>query len=363
MRHTRLVSVALCASAALLLGGLARSGALRADDAPFPAGESTQDLHGLKVTLEMPKAFDASAEHSLVVVLHGLGGTADGMGRALQFLNEKDYVIAAPKSVGQGWEKSDLDAVKEIVKELKAKVKVGAGRLHGVGFSNGGWNLHTMVFDPDLGFATGAWVAAGCREGSPEKSARKTFGAIAFAGSEDPNRSAAQATVGYLEDKVKSVEFHEQAGIGHEWPRELMPYFGWWLDVQEGRFTPGACRAFEWDDPVRLTQVVEGGTGVKAGAFAYVYDAAAVDDAAAKELENDLFRDPSVQFFGRQLVALMAQRDVLDGALAAAKVKSVPAVVVFDASGKVKNVLTAPFKAKSLASALKAVAPEKKQPK
>jgi hypothetical protein len=219
-----------------------------------------------------------------------------------------------------------------------------------------------VVFDEELGFATGAWVAAGCREGSPGKSARKSFAAIAMAGSDDGNRASAAASVDYLEEKVKSVEFHEQAGIGHEWPRELMPYYGWWLDVQEGRFTPGACKAFAWADAGRLGEIAADGTGGKAGAFAYVYDKDATTDADAKELENEVLRDPAVHSRRPPLTPETASGAALEEFRATANENSLPAVIVHDPAGKPKSVVTAPFKAKTLAAALNVVAPSKKPP-
>jgi poly(3-hydroxybutyrate) depolymerase len=71
--------------------------------APFPAGESTQKLEGLKCTVEMPAGFDVAKEHSLVVILHGFGGTDDGMARSLMHLCKEDFVVVAPKSSGEGW--------------------------------------------------------------------------------------------------------------------------------------------------------------------------------------------------------------------------------------------------------------------
>ena len=336
---------------------------LLAADPPFPIGESEQTLHGLKCTLVLPKDFDAAKPRSMVVVLHGLGGTATGMARALTFLAEKDFAVVAPKSVGNGWEKSDLDKVKLIVADLKTKLNVGEGRLHGVGFSNGGWNLHTIAFDPELKFTSGAWVAAGCRSGAPDRKQAKTFDAIALAGTEDGNRSSAEATVPYLRDKVRSVEVHLQEGLGHKWPRELMPYYGWWITAIEGRFELGSTRAFPWKDAAALTKIRAEGTGYKGGAFAYVYAPGDAENPLTKQLENEFLRDPTVQFFGRQIQAFKLNREEAGELLAGVKLKTTPAIVTFDKKGKPKKVVEVPKKAKLISAALKSVAVRKKAPK
>ena len=47
---------------------------------------------------------------------------------------------------------------------------------------------------------------------------------------------------------MRSAEVRLQPNLGHKWPRELMPYYDWWVGVQEGRFTPGETLAFDWDE-------------------------------------------------------------------------------------------------------------------
>src|SRR5690242_1692594 len=91
-----------CLAAAVLsvVGAVAGARAFPADAPPFPAGESTQQLEGLKCTIEMPVGFDVALEHSLVVILHGNGGSDDGMARSLMHLCKEDFVVLAPKSRG-----------------------------------------------------------------------------------------------------------------------------------------------------------------------------------------------------------------------------------------------------------------------
>ena len=345
------------APAALLCVALS---AATAQDAPFPAGTSSQQLEGLNCSIVMPPKFDPEAERSMIVVLHGAGGTETGMAASLEFLAKDDYVILAPKSKGQVWEKDDLDRVKRIVADLKIRLKVGETRLHGVGFSNGGWNLAPVAFDEGLHFTSACWVAAGYNGGKPPKHAKKGMGVIALAGAEDPNRASAEATPGLLADDVRSTEVRIQPNLDHKWPGELMPYYGWWVGVQEGRFVPGETLAFAWDpsdaDPPPPTD--DG----KSGSFVYWYGTDDVESDVAKEFQNETMQDAAVRFFGGQLRAVKRARADNEEAFAAAKLKETPAVVIYDTKGKVKKALQGKVKAKGLASALRSVAREKKMP-
>ena len=244
----------LAAAALMTTAGLAVG-----EDRPYPAGESSHEIEGLRWSIFMPDAFDAAQERSLIVVLHGAGGSEVNMARSLMHLAKDDYVIAAPKAVGQVWEPSDLERVRTAIAGLKERLNVGETRLHAVGYSNGGWNLAPVAFDEELRFSSACWIAAGYRGAKVPKHAEKGLGVLALAGSEDGNRDAAENTPRLLRDKVRSAEVRLQPGLGHKWPRELMPYYDWWVGVQEGRFEPGVTLAFEWegaktDPPPRRTR-------------------------------------------------------------------------------------------------------------
>src|SRR5690349_9720069 len=108
------------------------------EDAPlFPAGTSSQTLEGLQRSIVMPNDFDVAKEHSLIVILHGNGGSETGMAGGLQHLAKDDFVVCAPKSHGIGWDTpGDVDAVRRIAADLKKRLHVGERRLHVIGFSN-----------------------------------------------------------------------------------------------------------------------------------------------------------------------------------------------------------------------------------
>ena len=92
----------------------------------------------------------------------------------------------------------------------------------------------------------------------------------------------------------------------------------------------------------------------------YVYSRDDKDKPAAKKLQNEVFMDPLVRFFGSQLEAVMLKPSDRTAALG---VKTTPAVVVLKKDGTVKKLFAGKIKARSLASALRSVAPNRKPPK
>ncbi len=337
----------------------------RAEDQPFPAGTSTHEMHGLQCTMVMPKDYDPAAEHSLVVILHGMGGTGTGMASSIAFTAANGFVVCAPKSRGQGWSAEDVGDVRTIVAELKKTLNVGASRLHGVGYSNGAWNLAAVALDDDLRFASATWIAGGYTGGKVPKHAKKGLGVLALAGAQDGNRASAEKTPHLLGDDVRMAEVRIQPNLGHEWPRDHIPYWHWWMGVQEGRYVPGETLAFDWVESREAGLAALGSD--KNGAVEYWYSAedARLEGAQheqAKFLQNDLLQDRSVRFFGNQLTAWKLDSAEHAETFAALKIKSTPAIVTYDKKGKVKKVLTGKLKAKSVAAALRSVAATKKRP-
>jgi predicted esterase len=350
------------AALALLLASAAAGSPASAEDPPFPAGTSSRTLEGLRCSVVIPEAFDAAKEHSLLVILHGAGGTETGMAGTMAGMAAEDFVVVAPKSTADTWDKKDLDAVRRITASLKKRLHVGQGRLHGVGFSNGGWNLAPLVFDEELGFATACWVASGYKGGSVPKGARKTMGVLALAGEQDGNRDAAAKTPDLLRDKVRSAECLLQPFLDHKWPEKLQPYLQWWLKVMEGRFTPGECGAFDWfDDRAKAEAVAR---EKKSGTFLYYWSAGSAGSPVAKAFQNETLRDPLVQRFGRQLAAVKQGAEEGASSLAERGIGELPAVVVLDSDAKpVKTLCGAKLTPPALAAALRSVAPDKTLPK
>jgi predicted esterase len=347
---------------ALLLAALLAAAAPAAGDDPFPPGTSSQSLEGLRCSIVMPESGAAAQGRSLLVILHGAGGTETGMAGSLAHLAADGFVVLAPKSAGQTWAKADLDAVRKVAADLKKRLGIADGRMHAAGFSNGGWNLADVAFDEHLKFSSACWIAAGFKGGKPPPHARKGMGALALAGAEDGNRDAAEKTPDLLDGKVRSAECRIQPNLGHAWPEKLMPYYRWWLLVQEGRFVPGDCAAFEWiADPAAAADEAK---ARKTGRFVYLWSAAQAADPAAKAFQNDTLRDAVVQRFGSQLVAARIEAPPGSPLLAEHGVKETPAVVVYDAEGKALKALAGPkITAAALGAALRLAAPDRTLPK
>jgi predicted esterase len=342
---------------ALLATALAQEGTL-----PYPSGTSGQHRDGLDFQLVVPAGLEPDVECSLLMILHGYGGSATGMASGLSSLSSEGFVVFAPKSTGDGWDESDLGKVKSILQHLLEVFTVGESRLHGAGFSNGGWNLGPIALDEELPFASACWIAAGYRGGKVPKDARERLGALALAGSEDGNRDAAEATVTALGDKVRSVECRLQPGLGHEWPRELMPYYFWWLGRMEGRYDADQDLSFEWRDDVEAAKA-EMKENKRAGLI-WFHDPADGEDEKgdALYLQRVVWMHPQVRFFAGQLVLLCLERAAHQELFDSFRLKQTPALVVLKPSFKKLKVLKKRVPPEPLAKLLRAVSPVQEMP-
>jgi len=304
------------------------------------------------VALHVPA--ESQGKCSLVVLLHGNGDNGANLIGAMAEWVPQGYLICAPSARQTSWSPADLAATLRIAAHLKREMPIDPKRVHVVGFSNGGWNLAEIAFDDQLRPCSATWVAAGFRGGSVPKWARKEMGALALAGSDDPNADAARETVPALREKVRSVEARFQKGLDHKWPRELMPYCLWWMGAMEGRATPGDDRNFDWGESI--DEAVAALAGAKRGGI-LVYAWSAADDSAP--IQNELLMDPEVRHFGAQLRAVKLEAGAATEALGLA---ATPALAVLDRTGAVKKRFAGKIKAKALAAALRAQAPDKRPP-
>ncbi|MFO1519067.1 MAG: PHB depolymerase family esterase [bacterium] len=110
--------------------------------------------------LHVPISYDGSKALPLVLVLHGLGGNAEGMakGSGLGLLgDQKNFIVAYLNGTGdpQGWNTGftpwlntpydDVAFVRALVAQLSSQLKVDAKRVYAVGFSNGGFMTHRLA--------------------------------------------------------------------------------------------------------------------------------------------------------------------------------------------------------------------------
>jgi predicted esterase len=335
------------------------AGAALADELPYPAGRSVQQIEGTETALLIPDDLSAEKPGSFVILLHGAGDNGPNLIGALHEWMRERYVVCAPSATGGTWDTSDLAKTKRIALHLMKVLPVDRERVHAIGFSNGGWNLAPIAFDDDLKPCSACWIAAGYNGGKVGRWAKKGLGALALAGANDPNAGAARQTVPLLKDKVRSVEVRLQEGLGHKWPRDHDKYHLWWAGAMEGRFNPDTDMNFAWGDD--LDAAIEALKSEKRGGiFIYFHAPEDKEKPEAHRLQNSVFMDLAVRHFGNQLKAVKLD---LGDESAKYGVKVTPAVAVLKKDGTLKKLLSGKIKAKSLASALRSVAPKKKPPK
>ncbi len=141
-----------------------------------------------------------------------------------------------------------------------------------------------------------------------------------------------------------------------------MPYMRWWMGVQEGRFTPGEDHNFEWSDDLPEAKKALDGKK-RGGILVYFFDKSDKDNPAARKLQNEVLMDPAVRYFGSQLQCVRLEKEIFSNEATELGVKTTPAIVVVTRKGTIKKRIEGKFKARSLASALRSVAPYKKLPK
>jgi predicted esterase len=331
-------------------------------DPAYPKGNTEHEFAGLKFKLFIPDDYDPAKKWSMVVILHGSGGSHHNMALSLGPLVPKGFIVCAPKSRGdQRWSVEDIGDVKKIVRHLLTKLSIGEKKLHGLGFSNGGWNLAPLVFDEEIEFASGCWMAAGYDGGKVPRRAKTEFGAIALAGAQDGNAAHAKATVDKLFDKVRNVEYHLQPNLGHAWTRELEPYYFWWIKVMDGRFTPGDDMSFPWGKDVEAAKAKM--AAEKKGGFLWFYSEADAENEELRRVQHRVFFHPLVRKFGNQLVPLRLKREEHEELFASFRFKSTPAIAVLKPDFKKSKTLEGKkIKETTLAKELRKYAKDKAIP-
>ncbi|MHC4861806.1 MAG: hypothetical protein ACYTDY_17140, partial [Planctomycetota bacterium] len=103
------------------------------------------------------------------------------------------------------------------------------------------------------------------------------------------------------------MECHLQDGLGHEFPRKLMPYYFYWVKVMEGRFVPGEDLSFDWTSDVEAAKSKMAAR--KLGGFIYFYSPGDAENAEAKRCQHEVFFHPLVRRFGKQLVAVKLEKE------------------------------------------------------
>jgi len=339
----------------ILLSAALLAVAAHAQDLPYKPGRSVHTIEGLKTALVVPDEISKEKPASLVVLLHGLGDSGENLIHALASWGRDGYLICAPSCTDRAWSAADVKAVLRIAQHLRKVMPIDSQRTHVLGFSNGGWNLTPLAFSNDLKPLSATYIAAGYRGGKVPKWAKKRLGVLALAGEQDANAAAAKATATQLRGKVVTAEVRLQPNLGHKWPKQHDAYLKWWVDAREGRYEAGKDMNFEWGEDL-ADAVAAQKQKKRGGVLVYVYG----PDDLSKRLTNEVLMDPAVRFFGAQIAAVKMEFGDEAQKLG---VKAAPALVVLKKDGTVKKLLAGKVKAKSLASALKSVAPNRRMPK
>ncbi len=350
---------------ALVLALIALSTSRASAEPPYPEGSTSQRFEGMKFQIHVPpESARVEGGLSLLVILQGAGGTETGKAGAGRTFVERGCIICAPKSAGATWAAADLATVRKLTAHLCEAYKVIPARRHAAGFSNGGWNLHGVALDEKLQFRTACWIAAGFRGGGLPRHAKKEMGCLALAGAEDGNRTAAVGTIRVLEKKVKWVDCRLQPDLGHELPTKLWPFYGYFLEVFEGRFEPGYDLSYNWRND--LDEARAEMTKSDIGGFVYLYSKSPDEKerALTKALQHGALMDRTARFFGDQLVAVKLEKEAAATLIEKERIKKFPAIITFKRGGKsASKTLQGKISAGKLASTLRRVARIKRLPK
>jgi len=328
---------------------------------PFPSGVSRHAHGGIRFTIHLPVDFSMTKKYSLLVGLHGAGATDQDFATWYEPLVPHDVIVCCPKSATAAWATPDLKRVKALIRHLQKVLPIDPKRMHGIGFSNGGAHLGTIVFDRDLPFITACWMGSGFTGGKVPKRAKTDFAAMVMVGEKDRAYGAAKATVKALRKKVRRVDFESQPDLGHKIPDELMPFYYYWVRVMEGRFHPGDEESLDWHyDPESGLEAMKKD---KKGGLVYFFDERDEKSEDAKHAQNVVLLDPAVRARARRVVAVMVDAEIEDDAVLMKKlgITKTPAFAVLTSEGKPVATFEGRIEASKLAEALKRVAPDEKR--
>jgi len=336
----------------------------RADEKPFPPGRSVRRIEGLRTVVDVPAGLaERGKKASLLLALHPAAGPAENMADLFEAWVKDGYVVCAPQAKDITWEAGYLKRVLAIAAHLEEVLPIDPARVHVLGYSDGGNNLCPLAFDDDLHPCSATWTASSYTGAQVPKWARRGLGALFLCGKDDPERKGAEKSVGKLRGKVRSVEIRLQPGLGHGFPRDLRPYLLWWMNVEEGRFVAGEGRVFAWKDDLDLA-LASLKDAKKGGVLVYVFAEGDAAKPAMRVLQQEVFLDPAVRFFGQQLARVRLDRAKHADTATRLGVTATPALVVLDHRGKVKAVhAEGKLTPGRVVKSLRQVAPRRRMPK
>ncbi len=175
-----------------LLGGLAACGGSRGSTEPSPAPavqRRTLEVDGLPRTyrLFVPLSVDRARAAPLVLMLHGVGNSAQSMVEATQFdrtAETAEFIVAYPDGVDQTWNAGycclggattgpdDVAFLRRLIDDVQADHTVDPDRVFVVGVSAGGMMAYRLGCElsgrvAGVGAVAGAMILEECRPARP----------------------------------------------------------------------------------------------------------------------------------------------------------------------------------------------------
>ncbi len=310
---------------------------------PYPIGTSDQAYDEQKFEIHIPDdVHDPKAGYSLIVTV--TGDTDD-----LSHLSVDRYIIVAPRpksGIATRWSAAEIKSIYTLTKYLSKQLGVEEHRVHAVGMHEIQGVFSMAVFGKGSPFVSATFLECAFRGGSISGHLKKKLGVLAF-DYDGANSEGIRTMPEALAGKVKTIELRsDSAGLHGD-------YFKYWLDVMDGRFTPGHDLSFDWETESEAAQDIP--VQVKArgkAALIYFWSPTDKDNANTMALQNDVFLDPAVRAYRRTVMPFMLQREDHTSLFNALTFKETPGVAVIGKDGKTK-ILQGAIKAKALAKAMK----------
>jgi polyhydroxybutyrate depolymerase len=130
--------------------------------------------------LHIPTGYDGSKSLPLVFVLHGYGGTAEGMVTITDMsdkADQKNFIVAYLNGAGEGpsWNNGltntssadDVAFVRTLASQLKEELNVDGTRVYAAGFSNGGMMSHRLARSSPMSWPASPLWRARSATGNP----------------------------------------------------------------------------------------------------------------------------------------------------------------------------------------------------
>lgn len=368
------------AAAALLVGLALASAAVAADDPkdakPAPPEQTIEVLHGVRFSLLVPAKKPETGYSFLVYFPGRTGNGKDAVTRLAPFA-ERGFILAAPwaKPRQQDLAVPEIESVKAAAKDLCDKYEVPRERRHVAGMWTGAEGVPLLAFDEGLGCCTATWIDSGWGGGSVAKWAKEELNGLFLWGSkEGPSRiERFKKSSSLLSERVKTSLAHgeeQETALGRggkedpEFPDKLLPFWGYYMECMEGRFTPGRDLSADWMDDMEKARSEMADR--KTGGFVYVYSEKAEKDEweRTRVLQNEVLLDRVVRHFSEQLVPVKLEKGKAKEILEAARVTELPAVIVYKKGGKeILRTACGEVTSKVLVPLLRAVSPDQELPK